>query len=851
MINSYKQLSAKYLKANKKRSMLTIIGIILSVALISSIGLIYKSMEFAQVEQVKNSEGSFHLVYTNVDDNLLSKIKNNPKVSRYGLYGTVNDVRLNDNLYANEVVGTNKALELFTYRVIEGKLPEKEGELAVEKLIADKIYKNEKIGDKIKFNNKEYTLVGILQNRESNEISNAGTVLSINNNLDKEKSALVVEISPKTDLKTALEELRQLSDERTILENGRLILIEGGTVEGAGSGTGAIAEIASVIVGVVVICSIAVIYNSFQISIVDRIKQFGLLRAIGASRKQIRKIVIREATVMAIIAVPIGVLVGIIFIYGISIAFKIISSDSFLAIKPVIDGTILGISAAVGVISVYLSALLPVIFAGKISPIVAISSASAIKKEKIKRRKNKLAHKVFGFEGVMAAKNIKRNRNRYIITVFSIVISVVLFITFNYAINIKSETDPTPYELKNIDFSVVVKTPGEGNEKIGKEQTAEQILSQDQIENNKINKDILENIRNLNFVDKVYGDYGVYFFEGAINKDAEVKEVQDMGDVYRKVTLNGSEKTVLQSIISVYDREGMEVVKKYISSGTIDLEKMNKENGVILVQKSAKFERDKTYNGPMANLKVGDEVELQDNNYKVGEKPLDFGKGQIKRVKVIATVEIEPFNRMGNMKGIQLISTEEVAKNLTKNVVIKPKSLDIKIKDAKKEEEAKTAIQDQIKEAPFLGIINHLAENRREQASQLMIKVLAYGFIVVVSLIGSVNTINTLTTNIILRKKEFAALKSIGLTQKGLKKMIVFEGLLYGIVGTIYGSVISSGLCYLIYRNLYNENNVAFAIPLNAIAIAGAAALLIGYLSVLAPLSRIKKENIIEAIREE
>lgn len=831
MINSYKQLTGKYLKANKKRSMLTIIGIILSVALISTIGLIYKSMEFAQIEQVKNSEGSFHLVYTKVDDSLLSKIKNNPKISRYGLYNTVNNIKMDENVSVNEITATNNALELFIYRAIEGKLPKKESELAVEKRIVEKIYKNAKVGSKIKFNNKEYTLTGILENQEGSEIGNTGIVLSINNNLDKEKSALVVEISSKTDLKTALQELKQLSDERYILENGRLILIEGGNIDGSGSGTGGMVQIASIIIGIVVICSIAVIYNSFQISIVDRIKQFGLLRAVGASGKQIRNIVTGEATVMAIIGVPLGLLCGIIFIYGISIAFRLISVHSLLAMKPVIDVTILEISAAVGVISVYLSSLVPVIFAGKISPIVAISSASAIKKEKIKRRKNRLAYKVFGFEGVMAAKNIKRNRNRYIITVFSIVISVVLFVTFNYTINTKSKTNPTPYELKSIDFSVV---PGSEIK-----------------DENKINKNIVDNIKNLSFVDKVYGNYGVYFFDGAINKDAEIKEVQDMGDVYRKVTLSGSEKTVLQSMISVYDREGMEVVKKYIKSGTIDLGKVNKDNGVILVGKSAKFERDKKYNGPMANLKVGDEIELQDNNYKVGEKPLDFGKGQIQKVKVIATVEIEPFIRMGNMKGIQLITTEEVAKNLTKKVLIKPVSLDIKIKDAKKEEEAKTAIGDEIKEAPSLGIINHLSENRRDQASQLMIKILAYGFIVVVSLIGSVNTINTLTTNIILRKKEFAALKSIGLTQEGLKKMIVLEGFLYGIGGTIYGSIISCGLCYLIYRNLDNENNVAFAIPWSGIAISGVAALIIGYLSVLAPLSRIKRENIIEAIREE
>jgi putative ABC transport system permease protein len=132
-----------------------------------------------------------------------------------------------------------------------------------------------------------------------------------------------------------------------------------------------------------------------------------------------------------------------------------------------------------------------------------------------------------------------------------------------------------------------------------------------------------------------------------------------------------------------------------------------------------------------------------------------------------------------------------------------------------------------------------------------MLQILIYGFITVISLISSVNIINTITTNIILRKREFAALKSIGLTQKGLKKMIVIEGILYAVVGTAYGSVIGSGLSYLMYRGLSDVREFGWNIPFGAIAISLVASLVIGYLSVLSPLSRIKKSNLIEAIREE
>ena len=825
MINSYKQLTGKYLKANKKSSLLTVIGIILSVALVSTVGLIYKSMEHAQIEQVKLSDGSFHLVFIDVNERLISKIANNPKVSRHGLYQVRSGIHVGKNVTVDEITASsNNVLELFTYKAIDGKFPQNQNELAVQKSILGQIDKQAKIGRKITFNNKEYTLVGILEN---NSLAKSGVVLSINQKLDSKTSALVVEISSKANLKTALQELNQLADENTILPNSKLISVQGGDDEG--TGTGAIVELAGIIIGIVVICSIAVIYNSFQISIVERIRQFGLLRAVGATRKQIRTIVLGEATILAVIGVPIGLLFGVGFIYGISIAFKLIAEDSFLALQPVIDMPILGISAGVGIICIYLSSFIPVIFAGNISPIVAISSASAIKKENIKRRNNQIVRFIFGFEGVMAAKNMRRNRKRYIITVFSIVISVVLFITFHYTLDMKSKTSPIPYELSMIDFSVV---------------------SQEIKEEYKMNKNLEDNIRNIRFVDKVYGDYRYYFFDAAISKDAQVKEVQKMGDIYKTVTFNGSETTILDSFIAVYDKDSMDIAKKYVESGTIDLKKMNQENGVILVGKRGLLAGDSSYDGPMANLKVGDEIVLQDNNLKLGEEKPEFGKGYVNKVKVMAIVKIEPFSRMGDMNVLQLMTTEEVAKQLVKNQTIRPFNLNIKITDVNKEEQVKASIENELLETPYLGLINHISENRKEQETALMIKLLAYGFIIVVSLIGSMNVINTLTTNIILRRKEFAALKSIGLTQKGLQKMVVIEGLLYGVVGTIYGTVISCGLCYLIYTTLDATGEIGFSIPWFAIAIAAAGALLIGYLSVLAPLSRMKKDNLIEALRE-
>ena len=318
----------------------------LSVALISTIGLFFKGIQDAQIQDAKNSGGSFHLVFQKTNEKLISKIVNNPKVSRSGFYTISEEIKIGDKLVVNIITATDKALELFPYKAKLGRLPEKENEVAMEKWILSYIDKDVKVGNKIKVNNKEYTLVGILEDNVQNQMNGNGLILSKNNNINKQNAALLVEISSKTNLKTAVEELKQLGEKDSVMENSYLLQMQG--AGDAGSGLGGLYVALAIIIGIVVISTIAVIYNSFQISVVERIKQFGLLRAVGTTPRQIRKIVLREATILAAIAIPLGLICGIIAIYGISIAFKLIGADSVMPMKISISPMILCISAAVG-----------------------------------------------------------------------------------------------------------------------------------------------------------------------------------------------------------------------------------------------------------------------------------------------------------------------------------------------------------------------------------------------------------------------------------------------------------------------------------------------------------------------
>lgn len=850
MLSNYKQLTGRYLRANKKRTLLTIIGIILSIALISTIGFFIVSLQQAQIEDIKNRYGSWHVSFSAPEEDIISKITNNPKVSRSGMYQQDEPIDMGKGLKLSPIIVSDKALELLPVKIKEGRFPKVKDEIALENWVLPYLGSNIKVGDNIKLANREYVLSGILQDSVDTQSGKNGRVFMMSDNIDRTKAVLLAEISPKTNLRNAVKELSALTDKKIskINDKGQKVEIPSVTrnsflidMQGGGDGNSGLSQMyksVAVIIGIVVIATIAVIYNAFQISVVERIKQFGLLRAIGMTPKQIRKIVLREASILSIIGIPLGILLGIVAISSIGFIFKVIGRETVVFMKLTISPIVIMISILVGLVSVYVSALIPAFFAGRISPLVAINSRTSITKEGIKKRRSFIIGRLFKFEGMLAAKNIKRNKKRYRVTVFSIVISVVLFITFKSFMDMTLNISQTLNESKNVHF-----------------------LVQNNSADLEINNNIVDNIKKLNSVDKVFQRYNSYNFVSPMDKE----RVTEGGKVYGTArNIDGKEKIVMNSAVNIYDAAALDVSKKYVQSGSIDMDKINSENGVILINKN-EFMNDKTnktYVGPVANLKVGDEIELQysgetsnivTNNGRASDLRVknEERNGETKKVRIMAILSEDPFDFSGIQSGLKLITTKDIAERLMNKKDINITSLNISLKNVKDEESAKLQLENIIKPEPSLTLINYLDYNRNSKSAILMIQILVYGFIIVVSLIGSVNIINTITTNIILRRKEFASLKAIGLTQKSLKKMIVIEGLLYGIVGTIYGSIIACGLSYMIYNGMRGIKDMVWPVPWQAMIIAAVFSLLIGYLSVLAPLARINRENLIEAVRED
>jgi len=659
LINSYKQLGTKYLKGNMKRTILTLVGIVLSVALISTIGLYAKGSQLSQIENTKKLSGvSFHVGISDYDEEILNKIRFNPQIESFGLMSE-GDIFPLGEVSVQMNFADHQALNFLTYSLLDGKLPSNDHEAAVDSWILPYIKKDLQIGDSFELDGKTYQLVGLLNNNDSTHKGKNGRLLTYKSKFAIGEGRILIEINEKADFNEVLDELKSITEDDNIAINNDLILVL------KPESNQALLTILVIVVSIVVIATIIVIYNAFQISVVERMKQFGLLRSIGATRKQIRQIVMKEAAVLAIIAIPIGIICSLLALGILQTIFLILLEDSSNVPLFNIDWQILLISSILTLIAVLVSSYYPAFFAGRISPLLAISSRLSINKGKIKNRNNKVLRKPFSFPLSMALKNVKRNKNRYTVTVLSIIISSVLFITFS--------------SLMDIAFSSRL------------------------------------------------------------------------------------------------------VNEPYESDLTINL---HDENNVS-----------------SENLEVLEQIKLIKNVSKVSEQDLSF------------EIELKDTNQ-------SLATVEDIQNTIGKDHSI--------------------------------VVINNFEAKKDQKESVLIIKVLVYAFIVVISLIGSLNILNTITISIMVRRKELAALKSIGMSQKDLKKMITYEALIYGFSGSLQGIFFGCILSYIIsYNATSGFLKAEWSIPYIACFITFVAALVISYLSVLLPLRRIRQDNIINTIREE
>jgi len=811
LIQSYKQLSYKYLKGNLKRTFLTLLGIILSVALISTIGLFMEATQRTQIENhYKQNGGSFHAVIQPYDDKVFKKIKNNPNISGYGIMspGEKNAVKDASVLiyYAD-----HQAIKFLSYSLKKGSMPKNDNEIVLESWVLQHFNDKLDIGDSFKLNGKSYKLVGLLSNNADTQKQKTARALTYKAKFAAGEGALMLKLYENNDFENNINELKFIAGEKNINIDAQLISLINPSDDKS------LKVIMSIVIGIVVVSTIVVIYNAFQISIVDRMKQFGMLRSIGATKKQIRQIVIREATLMAAIAIPIGLLLSLLAVAILSIVMESLGDQPLVF---VLDWSILAISTLISLVAVYASSYYPAFFASKISPLLAISSRLSITKDSIKRGRNKELRKPRSFPLSLALKNVKRNPNRFTITIMSIIISCVLFITFTSLFNMLLQTQMD--NTNSSDLQVIFDDDNRPDERL----------------------QLAESMKSLPNVSKIHKQYSQHPFLLEIPEGKQQSLSDKNGFSYDEGTYDGKSVTVMSTSFMAFDEQYWGQIGEMLQAGSMDTEAMNNSNGVILL--AGEGEGD-----PFQHFKVGDTIRLQSSFSSLKGKQLPYGEGSIKTATIVAIIDGDAFGqRFSEGRAGFVITNVEVADKLLGTQQV-PVTLGVDLSNKSQNLTTVSHIRKSIPGGETLDIIDNVDANKKQKEGNLFVQILVYGFLLVVSLIGSVNIINTITVSILTRRKELAALKSIGMSQKDLKKMIIYEGLIYGFFGSLLGIVYGSLLSYIIYIALSDTvDDIVWVFPYQASWISFVAAFVICYLSALVPLSKIRRENIIDVIRE-
>lgn len=879
-MNVLNKLTKKNLLLNKKRTVVTIIGIMLSTALVCAVAGLVTSAQQTFVNLIKNSDGDYHISFSNVPQEQQKYITQNNAVDSYYTtkelgYSEFDSIQNEDKPYIYVVSMNEKAFEKGAYKLIEGRMAQNENEIVIPQHLIDNGRVKINMGDKITLNvgtrelmdgsklnqknpylassskeyiyqetgkagdnedyeeqivdgqKKEYTVVGIMKRPNtgvepytapgymavtySNEGGNIGNT---DKKVSKTSNFYVTLKNPKeyenvkNQIKNTIE--AETKNEIEVEVNADLLRFEGVLSE---STLGVLYGIASVIIVIIIVSSVFVIRNSFSISVSEKTKQYGMLASVGATKKQIKRSVLLEGLYIGIIAIPLGILLGIVAIIILLWIVNLLIGDMMEGTEFVynVPGMAILISVVISGITIFLSCLIPAIKASKIPPIEAIRGTDDIKIKTRKIKTSKLTKKLFGIGGVIASKNLKRNRKKYRTTVVSLVVSISIFIALSSFLTYGQMMTGSYYT----DLSYNIAVNG------GNEALYEKIATWSGINSYSYSYQTSAEID----VNK----YGTDFAKEELENKKQIYE-EDFQENVGKYEYN----TLGLTIVMVNN----DYFKSYVKS--LGMNEKDYSNIAILGDDMMHYlGQGKSKVEHYFNVKAGESMEVT----------MDDEQKQIK-ISKITTERPMGYESCYTEGGYLFVSedypvvTKDKSELNSGNLCIdaqKPSEIENKLTDLKKEGEDFEDI-----------MITNLAEYADQQKRIIiLVSIFLYGFIAVITLIGVTNIFNTITTNMILRSKEFANLKSIGMTTKEFNKMIRLESVMYGTKSLLIGIPIGLLGSYEIFKSFTNSIDFGFIIPWQAIIISVIFVFIIVGLTMKYSLNKINKQNIIETIRQD
>ena len=840
-------LTIKNLKLNKKRTIVTIVGIILSTALMVGIGLLFSSFQDYMIRETISYNGKYEAEYGDVSLDKLNSI--DKKDFSYFYQKPIGFSKFDSaNEYKPYIYISSVDKEYFNeLHLISGRFAENDSELVISNHINTNGGASYKIGDIITLkygerviegvntlaNNeyyeeetlnivgeKTYTIVGIVERSNFEDYSASGysTFTLDMNDKDGIVNVFVMFNNKKKIIKQSEDLAKKLGYDNAISYNSTLLALYGESTYG--NIMKSMITMIVIMLSLVSIGCIVVIYNSFAISVMERKKEFGLLSSIGATKKQLSYTIFFEALIEGIIGIILGICGAYIGIGTVILIINNLIGDILvLKLNLVTNIVFIIIPVIFMILVIFISALVPSRRAAKVSPIEAIRQNDDIKINKKKIKTGKLVNKLFGIEGEIALKNIKRNKKKYRVTIVSLFISIVLFISFSSYMNYTIDTASSV--MGEVPYDYQISYFGDDNDIDALDKISEIIKSND------VKEYVSYSASNLSIIGNyTYSDEYLDFYKSAYGDDG-IKALTNLKYQY----------------ISIYILDDISY-NKY--KELIGLDK----DSVILLNKfkGVSYGNNKRVNYDIPVINNGD-INIKICNFDDNDEDVDTTKYCNKKIDNIFITNksfdlIEEFSYMSDFK---LIVNKKLYDNISDsgthytqyNIISdNTDNIDKLTKELDKYDNVNyTNVKESMKQA------NNMI---------LVVKILMYGFIGLITLIGVTSVFNTISTSMALRKREFAVLRSIGLTRKGFNKILFFESLFFGLKSLIYAIPVSLGVTIIIHYALADMMSInSIVIPWKAIIISIVSVFVIVLLTMMYSTSKIKKHNIIEQIREE
>ncbi|MDE6863825.1 MAG: ABC transporter permease [Eubacterium sp.] len=862
-MNIVNKLTLRHLKENKGRSVVTTLGIIVSVAMITAVFVAMASFLNLEGTISYRQMGQKEAVF-GVNTEQLERLKNDDRLSAVGVnieqlppsfqLEQKNSVRNGTGeIYCGDPVNL-KQMIVCDY---EGELPQSRNEIAVEQALIDLNKLDWKIGDTVSIPlGVRYTVEGdermelkgsYFSGEEEFSVEEIGefkitAILKENpataqyrivRGLDMSELALSdgEMISATVNLKTinykSIDVIKDIVKDYNITEysqNSEYLASK--LAIDPNSSVFSLLPIIMIILVIIMIASVVLIYNSFAMSINERVRYLGMLASVGATKVQKKMSAYYEGIILGAIGIPVGILSGIA---GIGITLKIVggkiistgmlagideTNTSFDVVVPL--WAIIGI-VIFSVLTIFISSFIPSKKASSVTPIDAIRQRQEIKVKAKKLKSPKIIRTLFGYEGELANKNLKRNGRKARVITASIALSVILFLSCNYFCQVFMQAADMsvdiPYQLQvNLDeqyYDGVIKELKKINnvDRYYSINTSTFYLSSEKKDDPLIAKSVSEALcKKENLTDK-YRDLfesKKYFMVNGID-DEDFNKLCQSNDIDYKQFYNGEPKALLMNNVNHKENTSKVFDDKIIGTKFDFFDNMDESH--------------------KCDVEIAGFVDYDKDNYVLGLSP----SGSIScyvPVSVYKNVIYDGFDKtqLTYSLGIETKEHEQVYDDI-KNVF----------------------------DTNDLGngyVVDTIEQFQMMNTIMFVMQVFVYGFIALITLITLFNIINTISNSTMLRKKEFAMFKSVGITPSGFNKMVVLESAFYGIKALVFALPISALVSFGINKGL-GEEMIPFEINwLMYLAVIGAVFVIVG-MTMIYSVHKIKNDSIVETLKEE